>query len=352
MIWIIHLKVFISLLPLVVTLEKNLQSLGTSRDTAELRQSLWVNSFGWMETCHIHSPTLETNVRRVVLSHDPLSFQWMSRSRVASPASPHWLFFAHLGCLKYFDVCVWHLSRKLYNKKDMVTLIVPCKKVHLNDSNLVRDIFIFILDAPAYCEGFEIYLLLSSRSAGPPFVSLAIFKLIIHRFIYFFSSWLSSNYPDSKLMTKWPIWDDCVCLKCIISHCVGWHVINFLEHLLSLPLKLSDKTSLLHILAACFPPQNNTSRASDWCKLHPGNVCVCVRTCTHASFLAAHYVLQLLYSIYLYKKNKKNKAIWFKNQIAILLICNRLFFLLIFKYFLCNFYCRQFHRFTKATTTQ
>lgn len=108
-----------------------------------------------METCHIHSPTLETNVRRVVLSHDPLSFQWMSRSRVASPAFPHWLFFAHLGCLKYFDVYVWHLSRKLYNKKDMVTLIVPCKKVHLNDSNLVRDIFIFILDAPAYCEALR-----------------------------------------------------------------------------------------------------------------------------------------------------------------------------------------------------
>lgn len=33
---------FVFSLPPVVTLEKNLQSLGTSRDTAELRQSLWV----------------------------------------------------------------------------------------------------------------------------------------------------------------------------------------------------------------------------------------------------------------------------------------------------------------------
>lgn len=33
---------YCSIVPPVVTLEKNLQSLGTSRDTAELRQSLWV----------------------------------------------------------------------------------------------------------------------------------------------------------------------------------------------------------------------------------------------------------------------------------------------------------------------
>lgn len=81
----------------------------------------------------------------------------------------------------------------------------------------MRDIFIFILDAPAHCEALSFTSSCRQGVQVPAFVSLAIFKLIIHRFIYFFSSWLSSNYPDSKLMTKWPIWDDCVCLKCIIS---------------------------------------------------------------------------------------------------------------------------------------
>lgn len=38
--------------PPVVTLEKNLQSLGTSRDTAELRQSLWVTHSMWNVTMY------------------------------------------------------------------------------------------------------------------------------------------------------------------------------------------------------------------------------------------------------------------------------------------------------------
>lgn len=168
----------------------------------------------------------------------------------------------------------------------------------------MRDIFIFILDAPAHCEALRFTSSCRQEVQVPAFVSLAIFKLIIHRFIYFFSSWLSSNYPDSKLMTKWPIWDDCVCLKCIISHCVGWRFINFLEHLLSLPLKLSDKTSLLHILAACFPPQNNTSRASDWCKLHPGNVCV--RACMHHFWQLTTCFNFSIQSIYKNKNKKKH----------------------------------------------
>jgi len=75
----------VCIVPPVVTLEKNLQSLGTSRDTEELRQSLWVTHTHTHLHTHTHTIMPESTCKCLTGSS---AWGWENMSQVFGPSAP------------------------------------------------------------------------------------------------------------------------------------------------------------------------------------------------------------------------------------------------------------------------